>query len=237
MLLLVALDSTGLIASEVKIRAYNGVYFARFLMNKLFPKLPGPRTIIRDNCRIYKTPSVKKAFTLLQPSFLPLIPLTLSPAVAIAEWAFSCIKGHAKKKSAQRYNLAGCIQKSLQRSVTATKTRGWLKEVGCNFQLARANMPLGRFMNAKQALCLMERGSDPYPEVERDDMEGEDQVEEEKEIGELDEVWKEKEPFYESSSHSSDSSEDEANEEENGTRQCSHSLTRLKKNKRMKITR
>ncbi|KAF9118077.1 hypothetical protein BG015_006749, partial [Linnemannia schmuckeri] len=76
-------------------------------------------------------------------------------------------------------------------------------------------MPLGRFMNANQALRLMERGSEPYPKVECDDMGGEDQVEEEEEIGKLEEVWKEKEPFYESSPHSSDSPEDGANEEKN----------------------
>ncbi|OAQ22328.1 hypothetical protein K457DRAFT_1782795, partial [Linnemannia elongata AG-77] len=83
MSLLVALDSTGLIASEVKIRAYNGVYFARFLKNKLFPKLPGPRTIIMDNCRIHKTPSVKEAFNASQHTALFLPPYT--PHFNIAE--------------------------------------------------------------------------------------------------------------------------------------------------------
>ncbi|KAF9136558.1 hypothetical protein BG015_003092 [Linnemannia schmuckeri] len=128
-------------------------------MNKLFPKLPDPRTIIMDICRIHKTPGVKKALSASQHTALFLPPYT--PHFNLAEWAFSCIKGHVKKKSSQRYNLAGS-------------------------------------------------------EVERDDMEGEDQVKQEEEIGELDEVWKEKEPLYESSSHSSNSSEDEANEEENG---------------------
>lgn len=190
-----------------------------------------------DNYRTRKVPGVKEAFSASQHTALFLPPYT--PHFNIAEWAFGCIKGHAKKKFAEHYNPAGCIRRSLQRSITATKARGWLKEVGRNFQLARANMPLGRFMNAKQALHLMEGGSDPYPEVERDDMEGEDQEEEEEEeeIGELDEVCKEKEVLYEGSSHSSDSSEDGADEEENGIRQYSHSLTRLKKSKRTKIMR
>ncbi|KAF9149248.1 hypothetical protein BG015_008972 [Linnemannia schmuckeri] len=167
--LLVALDSIGLIAAEVNLMAYNGVYFARFLKNKLFPKLRGPRTIVMDNCRIHKTQSVKKAFDASQ---------------------------HAVS----------------QRSATAAKSEGWLKKVDRSFRLARANMPLGRFVASKHTLHLLKRGPDPYTKVERDNMEGEDQ-EEETEGEEFDEVFEEKETFSESSSHSSNTSEDEVNDE------------------------
>ncbi|KAF9134561.1 hypothetical protein BGW39_006654 [Mortierella sp. 14UC] len=132
-----------------------------------------------DNCRIHKPRSVKEAFNASQHTTLFLPPCT--PHFNIAERAFGCIKGHVKKESVQRYNLAVCIRRSLQRSVTATKVESWLEEVAHNFQLARANMPLDRFMNTKKALYLVERGPDPYPEVEHDDMEGEDGEEEEEE--------------------------------------------------------
>ncbi|KAG0372839.1 hypothetical protein BGX24_012506 [Mortierella sp. AD032] len=98
-------QSSGRIASELKIRAYKGVHFVRYLKNKLFLNVPS-----------------------LQP-----------------------------------------------------KAKGWFKEGDHDFQLSRANMPLGRFMNTKQALHLVERDSDPYPEVERDHMEDEDQEEDREE--------------------------------------------------------
>ncbi|KAF9084597.1 hypothetical protein BGX29_002472, partial [Mortierella sp. GBA35] len=58
MSLVVADDKTGLLASEVKLKAYKGIHFACFLQNKVFPKLNGRRVIVMDNCRIHKERTV-----------------------------------------------------------------------------------------------------------------------------------------------------------------------------------
>lgn len=77
------------------------------------------------------------------------VPPSLHPSFQPSQWAFGCIKGLVKKKGCSALWFGRCIWRSLQRSVTAFKAMGWLKEVGRNVELTPAN--------TKQELRLRER--------------------------------------------------------------------------------
>lgn len=54
------------------------------------------------------------------------------------------------------------------------RPRSRLTRVGYSVQVACAKIEFGCFMNTKQALRLMDMGTDPYPEVEGDDVTDQD---------------------------------------------------------------
>ena len=94
MLFVVAVDKTGLLTSEVKLKAYKGIYFARFLQNKLFPKLNSRRVIVMDNCRIHKKRTILNVVQHAHrtPLFLP----AYAPHLNVTEWVFGRVKGRSK---------------------------------------------------------------------------------------------------------------------------------------------
>ena len=206
MSLVVAVDKTGLLACEIKLKAYKGFQFARFLQNKLFPKLDGPRVIVMDNCRIHKE---KTVLSVVQdahhtPLFLP----ACTPHLNVAEWGFGCVKGQVKKSKVKKHTLAGLIHRSLMRSVTAANVAEWMKEVERNFLLALEGQPLGRLTNTKQALIQLMESENPYPEVEDDEQEDEQEPSDDGEVLDEGSVRNDN-----NSSHSSDSDGDEAEKE------------------------
>ncbi|KAF9293971.1 hypothetical protein BGZ88_004603, partial [Linnemannia elongata] len=94
---------------------------------------------------------------------------------------FSSVKTHVRQEIVEAETLAGHVANSLER-ITAAMARGWIREVGRNFQLSLAGAPLGRLYDVRQA--LPEGYHDPYVEGWGDEPEYEEEEEEEEGIDE-----------------------------------------------------
>jgi len=177
MSLVVAVDKTGILAHIFKRGAYNQESFAEFLEDQLFPRLDGRRRILlMDNAKFHKTQRVKDAITAGGHTLLLLPPY--SPHLNAAESVFSSVKTHVRQETVVADTLPGHVTSGLAR-ITATMARGWIREVGRNFQLSLAGTPLGRLYDVRQA--LPEGYHDPYVEGWDGESEHEEEEEEEEE--------------------------------------------------------
>ncbi|KAG0247409.1 hypothetical protein BGZ95_008715 [Linnemannia exigua] len=143
-----------------------------------------------DNARFHKTQRVQDSITGNGHTLLFLPPY--SPHLNAAESVFSSVKTHVRQEVIQAEILAGHVERGLAR-IDAAMARGWIREVGRNFQLSLAAAPLGRLYNVRQV--LPEGYQDPYvegwddePEYDEDREEGEEVDVDEEEQGEEEEV-------------------------------------------------
>ncbi|KAF9342523.1 hypothetical protein BGX26_007355, partial [Mortierella sp. AD094] len=98
-----------------------------------------------------------------------------SPHLNAAEFVFSSVKTHVRQEVVQAETLPVHVASGLAR-IDAAMARGWIREVGRNFQLSLAGAPLGRLYDARQA--LPEGYQDPYVEGWDDESEHEEDREE-----------------------------------------------------------
>lgn len=179
--LIVAVDKTGIVAFNFKQAAYNQATFTEFLQEKLFPEIDGRRRIIvMDNAKFHKTQMVRDAFSNTGHTLLFLPPY--SPHLNAAESVFSSVKTHVRQQIIQAETLSGHVRSGLER-ITDAMARGWIREVGRNFQMSLQGEPLGRLYDTRQG--LPEGYQDPYAEgwddeqvVNEDEDNGEDDEDE-----------------------------------------------------------
>jgi transposase len=200
MSLVIAIDQTGVLAYHFKLGAFNQESFTEFLENQLFPRLDGRhRVLLLDNAKFHKTQRVRDAITASGHTLFFLPPY--SPYLNAAESAFGSIKTHVRQEIVQAETLEGHVTNGLAR-INAAMARGWIREVGRNFQLLLAGERLGHLYDIHQV--LPEGYQDPYIEdwdgkpdledrEEEEDLGGEEEVEVEEEVEEVGEVEEERE--------------------------------------------
>jgi len=132
-----------------------------------------------DNARFHKTQRVKDAITASGHTLLLLPPY--SPHLNAAESVFSSVKTHVRQEVVEAETLAGHVASGLER-ISAAMARGWIHEVGRNFQLSLAGAPLGRLYDVRQA--LPEGYHDPYVEGWNDEAEHEEEEADEEDVDE-----------------------------------------------------
>lgn len=177
MSLVVAVDKTGILAHHFRRGAYNQETFTEFLKDQVFPNLGLRRRILlMDNDKFHKTQRVRDAITSSGHTLLFLPPY--SPHLNAAEFVFSSVKTHVRQEVVQAETLPVHVSNGLAR-INAATARGWIREVGRNFQLSLAGAPLGRLYDARQPLpegyqAPYVEGWDDEPEHEEGREEGDD---------------------------------------------------------------
>ncbi|KAF9955518.1 hypothetical protein BGZ72_003657 [Mortierella alpina] len=98
---------------------------------------------------------------------------------------FSSVKTHVRREVFEAETLAGHVANGIER-ITAAMARGWIREVGRNFQLSLSGTPLGRLYDVCQA--LPDNYHDPYIEGWDDEADNDEEEQEgEEEDGDDDE--------------------------------------------------
>jgi len=162
-----------------------------------------------DNARFHKTQQVQDAITTGGHTLLLLPPY--SPHLNAAESVFSSVKTHVRQEVIEAETLAGHVASSLAR-INAAMARGWIREVGRNFQLSLAGAPLGRLYDVRQA--LPEGYHDPYVEGWGDEAEHEEEEEDGEAIDEDNED--EEEDIDEDEEEDINEDEEEGNDDSQG---------------------
>ena len=88
--LMVAVAREGIVATEVRLGAFNANLFVDFLMNSLIPALDGPRTIVMDNVPFHKHVRVGEVLEEAGHTVLRLPPYT--PHLNATEYVFGNVK-------------------------------------------------------------------------------------------------------------------------------------------------
>jgi transposase len=138
----VAVGREGIIASEVRLGAFNTDRFNTFLADTLLPNLHGPRTIIMDNVPFHKSHEVQDTIENAGHicEYLP----PYSPQLNAAEWVFGNIKTHVRRQDLDNQEtLCAHINNGIRR-ITPEMTMGWIREVNRNFVAANRGEDLGR---------------------------------------------------------------------------------------------
>ncbi|KAF9367363.1 hypothetical protein CPB97_005884, partial [Podila verticillata] len=167
-----------------------------------------------DSARFHKTQRVKDAITASGHTLLLLPPY--SPHLNAAESVFSSVKTHVCQEVVEAETLAGHVASGIER-INAAMARGWIREVGRNFQLSLVAAPLGRLYDVRQA--LPEGYHDPYVEgwdneAEHEEEEEEEVVDEDEEEGSGSDQGEEVEEDGEEDEEEEDGEEDEEEEDD-----------------------
>lgn len=154
MTLMVAIDSTGVLAHEFGPGGYNSQRFEQFLEEVLFPILGRRRTIVLDNARFHKTDAVAACCRRHGHKLLFLCPY--SPHLNAAEHVFSKVKGFVKKQTvADADGLIAHVSTAIER-ITSDNASGWIRDVHRNFLLAHSGQSLGVFYSNQDHLLDIE---------------------------------------------------------------------------------
>ena len=127
---MVAVAREGIVATEVRLGAFNANYFVDFLTNSLIPALDGPRTIVMDNVPFHKNIRVGEVLEEAGHTVLRLPPYT--PHLNATEYVFGNVKPHVRlQEFANQETLIEHIQTGLN-NITPDKCFGWIREVNRN---------------------------------------------------------------------------------------------------------
>ena len=141
--MVVAVAREGIVASEIKLGAYNGGKYLEFVRDKVLPALQGPRIIVAGNVPFHKKQEVRKAIEDAGHTYLLLPPY--SPHLNASEWVFGNVRTRVRREELRDHgSLVEAMQASVA-AVTPEMCRGWIREVNRNFARANRGEALGRF--------------------------------------------------------------------------------------------
>ena len=139
---MVAVACEGIVATEVRLGAFNANLFVDFLMNSLIPALDGPCTIVMDNVPFHKHVHVGKVLEEAGLTVLRSPPYT--PHLNATEYVFGNVKPYVRLQDfANQETLIEHIQNGLD-SITPEKCFDWIREVNRNQHHILERQLLGR---------------------------------------------------------------------------------------------
>ena len=140
--MVVAVTREGIVASDIRLGAYNGDRYLEFVRNKLLPALLTPRIIVADNVPFHKKQEVREVIEEAGHTYLLLPPY--SPHLNASEWVFGNVKSRVRREELRDHGtLVGAMEASVE-AVTPEMCRGWIREVNRNFAKANRGEALGR---------------------------------------------------------------------------------------------